>query len=149
MLLLAKIENGLIQDNQDVDIKEVLEECLYQHEEMIYQLNIKLVTDLHDKHSHANKSLIEVLLNNLLSNGIRHNHQGGELSIYLDTEKLIISNTGEGSFDFGQVLKRFHKSDGSEGIGLGLTLCKQICDNYGYTLNYEYDNNTHIFSVVF
>jgi signal transduction histidine kinase len=149
MLLLAKIENGLIQDNQDVDIKEVLEECLYQHEEMIYQLNIKLVTDLHDKHSHANKSLIEVLLNNLLSNGIRHNHQGGELSIYLDTEKLIISNTGEGSFDFGQVLKRFHKSDGSEGIGLGLTLCKQICDNYGYTLNYEQDNNTHIFSVVF
>jgi K+-sensing histidine kinase KdpD len=35
MLLLAKIENGLIQDNQDVDIKEVLEESLYQHEELI------------------------------------------------------------------------------------------------------------------
>jgi signal transduction histidine kinase len=149
MLLLAKIENGLIRDNQDVDIKEVLEECLYQHEEMIYQLNIKLVTDLHDKHSHANKSLIEVLLNNLLSNGIRHNHQGGELIAFLNAEKLTISNTGEGSFDFGQVLKRFHKSDGSEGIGLGLTLCKQICDNYGYTLNYEHNNSTHIFSVAF
>jgi signal transduction histidine kinase len=149
MLLLAKIENGLIPDNQDVDIKEVLEECLYQHEEMIYQLNIKLVTNLQDKKLQASKSLIEILLNNLLSNAIRHNYQNGELSVYLDAEKLIISNTGKESFDFRQVLKRFHKSDGSEGIGLGLTLCKQICNNYGYKLNYEQDNNTHIFSVVF
>ena len=148
MLLLAKIENGLIPDNQDVDIKEVLEECLYQHEEMTSQLNIKLVTNLQDKRLQASKSLIEILLNNLLSNAIRHNYQNGELSVYLDAEKLTISNTGEGSFDFGQVLKRFHKSDGSEGIGLGLTLCKQICDNYGYNFNYEHDNR-HTFSVTF
>nr|WP_067055830.1 HAMP domain-containing sensor histidine kinase [Mucilaginibacter sp. L294] len=149
MLLLAKIENGLIQDNQDVDIKEVIEECLYQHEEMIHQLNIKLVTDLRDKHLQANKSLVEILLNNLLSNAIRHNHQDGELSVYLDSEKLTISNTGEGSFDFQQVLKRFHKSDGSEGIGLGLTLCKQICDNYGFKLHYLHNSQTHTFSVTF
>jgi signal transduction histidine kinase len=149
MLLLAKIENGLIQDNQDVDLKEVLEECLYQHEEMTHQLNIKLVTALHDKHLQANKSLIEILLNNLLSNAIRHNQQNGELSVYLTTGKLTISNTGKGSFSFQQVLKRFHKSDGSEGIGLGLTLCKQICDNYGFKLDYEQTGNIHIFSVTF
>lgn len=149
MLLLAKIENGLIQDNQDVDIKEVLEECLYQHEEIVSQLNIKLITDLRDKHLQVNKSLIEILLNNLLSNAIRHNHQDGELSIYLNSEKLTISNTGECTFDFRQVLKRFHKSDESEGIGLGLTLCKQICDNYGFTFGYLYDAQTHIFSVIF
>jgi signal transduction histidine kinase len=149
MLLLAKIENGLIQDNQDIDIKAVLEECLYQHEEMIQQLNIRLVTDLHHKHLQANKSLIEILLNNLLSNAIRHNHQDGGLSVYLDSQKLTISNTGEGSFDFRQVLKRFHKSDGSEGIGLGLTLCKQICDNYRFKLDYEQDGKKHAFSVTF
>lgn len=148
MLLLAKIENGLIQDNQDVDIKEALEECLYHHEEMLQQLNIKLTTDLHDKRLQASKSLIEILLNNLLSNAIRHNHQDGELSVYLDVKKLTISNTGEGSFDFSLVLKRFHKSDGSEGIGLGLTLCKQICDSYGYNFDYEHSNG-HTFSVTF
>jgi signal transduction histidine kinase len=149
MLLLAKIENRLIQDNQEVDIKEVIEECLYQHEEMILQLNIKLTTNLRDKHLQANKSLVEILLNNLLSNAIRHNHQDGELSIYLDPEKLTISNTGEGIFDFQQVLKRFHKSDESEGIGLGLTLCKQICDNYGFKFDYMHDGKTHAFNVTF
>ncbi len=149
MLLLAKIENGLIQDNTEVDVKEILEECLYQHEEMIQQLNIKLATNLSDKTIHANKSLIEILLNNLLSNAIRHNYQNGDLAIRLDAKKLIISNTGEGHFDFDQVLKRFHKSDGSEGIGLGLTLCKQICDNYDFALRYGQDGKTHAFSVVF
>jgi signal transduction histidine kinase len=149
MLLLAKIENGLIQDTTEIDIKEALEESLYQHEEMIHQLNIKLKTDLHDKMIRVNKSLIEILLNNLLSNAIRHNYQNGGLSVSLDADKLSISNTGEGTFDFGRVLKRFHKSDGSEGIGLGLTLCKQICDNYGFTLGYEHVGNTHLFSVTF
>jgi len=149
MLLLAKIENGLIKDNQAVDIKDVLEECLYQHEEMIHQLNIKLVTDLRDKHLQANKPLVEILLNNLLSNAIRHNHQDGELSVYLDSEKLTISNTGKGHFDFQQVLKRFHKSDGSEGIGLGLTLCKQICDNYGFKFDYVQHGKMHAFNITF
>ncbi|RYU90693.1 HAMP domain-containing histidine kinase [Mucilaginibacter terrigena] len=149
MLLLAKIENGLIQDNQLVDVKDVVKECIYQHEEMVQQLGITLKTTLGDKQLQANKSLIEILVNNLLSNAIRHNHQDGELSVYLDSEKLIISNTGEGSFDFGQVLKRFHKSDGSEGIGLGLTLCKQICDSHGFKLNYEHNDKKHAFSVRF
>lgn len=149
MLLLAKIENGLIKDNTDVNVKLILEECIYQHEEMIHQLGINLKTTLGEKQLLANKSLIEILLNNLLSNAIRHNYQNGELSIELDAEKLTITNTGKGSFDFDKVLKRFHKSDGSEGIGLGLTLCKQICDNYGFTFRYKQEGKLHSFSVIF
>ena len=149
MLLLAKIENGLIHDSTEVHIKEILTESLYQHEEMINQLNFKLATKLNDKIIHANKSLIEILINNLLSNAIRHNYQNGELSIQLDAEKLAITNTGKGFFDFDQVLKRFQKSDGSEGIGLGLTLCKQICNNYGFGFNYHQADGKHTFTVQF
>jgi signal transduction histidine kinase len=149
MLLLAKIENGLITDNQEIDIKEMIEECLCQHEEMIHQLNINLQTDFQDKRVRASKLLMEVLLNNLISNAIRHNYSNGEIKIILDTKQLTISNTGNGTFNFDQVLKRFHKSDRSEGIGLGLTLCKQICDNYGLTLNYSQHKNTHTFTVIF
>jgi signal transduction histidine kinase len=149
MLLLAKIENGLIRDDQEVNIKEMTEECLYQHEEMIHQLNINLQTDFNEKQIKASKLLMEVLLNNLVSNAIRHNYSNGEIKIILDTKQLTISNTGNGTFNFDQVLKRFHKSDGSEGIGLGLTLCKQICDNYGFGLNYSLYEHTHNFTVMF
>jgi signal transduction histidine kinase len=149
MLLLAKLENGLINDQSEVDIKDVLEESIYQHEELLQQLNIRLTTNLHNKKVRANKSLMEILCNNLLSNAIRHNYQDGELSVLLSPEKLTVCNTGKGSFDFRQVIKRFHKSDGSEGIGLGLTLCKQICDNYGFTLAYQPDGKLHAFSIIF
>jgi signal transduction histidine kinase len=149
MLLLVKIENGLIHDQSEVDIKAVLEEALYQHEELLEQSNIRLTINMRDKKVQANQSLMEIMCNNLVSNAIRHNHQNGALSVNLYEEKLTISNTGEGSFDFKQVIKRFHKSDRSEGIGLGLTLCKQICDNYGFRLDYDYTENTHIFSITF
>ncbi|MBB5396475.1 HAMP domain-containing sensor histidine kinase [Mucilaginibacter sp. AK015] len=149
MLLLAKIENGLIQDSQLIDVKEILEHGIYQHEEMIQQLDITLNISLGNKQLNANRSLMEILVNNLLSNAIRHNYTGGSLSVVLDTAKLTVSNTGKNVFNFDQVLKRFHKSDESEGIGLGLTLCKQICDNYGFTLSHKQHSKTHAFSVVF
>ncbi|QXV65950.1 HAMP domain-containing histidine kinase [Mucilaginibacter sp. 21P] len=149
MLLLAKIENGLIQDIQQVNVREVLEDSIYQHEEMILQLGITLKTKLGNKQINANRSLMEILVNNLISNAIRHNYQAGSLSVLLDADKLSIINTGKHAFNFEQVLKRFHKSDGSEGIGLGLTLCKQICDRYGFKLQYQRDKDSHIFSVLF
>ena len=40
-------------------------------------------------------TLLEILLNNLISNAIRHNYKGGEIIINLTAEKLVIKNTGE------------------------------------------------------
>lgn len=149
MLLLARIENRLIKDDQEVDLKEVLEECLYQHEEIIQQLNLTLSTQLEDAKIRASKLLIEVLFNNLISNAIRHNNANGSLSLCLKGGELIVRNSGDDRFDFDQALKRFHKTDQSEGIGLGLTLCKQICNNYGFNLAYKMENSIHVFSVNF
>jgi hypothetical protein len=105
---------------------------------------------MHDKKVRANKSLMEIITVTTCS--VMRSGTTIKMAHYLfisSPEKLIISNTGEGSFDFRQVIKRFHKSDGSEGIGLGLTLCKQICDNYGFRLDYDYTDNIHIFSITF
>jgi signal transduction histidine kinase len=149
MLLLAKIENGQIRDEKKVDLKIIIEECLYQQEESIQRSGIVLELHLEDKMLNASKLLMEVLLNNLISNAIRHNYPGGHITLTLLPKQLIVSNTGSGTFNIEQALKRFHKADGSEGIGLGLTLCKQICDNYGFKLAYLHDNETHTFSVTF
>jgi signal transduction histidine kinase len=150
MLLLAKIENGLIHEDKGIiDVKELLEECIYQHEEMIQQLAIKLTTNIRDKKIQASKLLVEVLLNNLISNAIRHNHHKGTLAVTLQSDQLIVSNSGISAFDFNQAIKRFYKTDTSDGIGLGLTLCKQICDNFGFTLQYACLNDLHTFTVIF
>jgi signal transduction histidine kinase len=149
MLLLAKIENGLIGGDEEIDVKAILEECLYQQEEIIHSKNITLATNLQGRQVKASRLLMEVLLNNLISNAIRHNYSGGEITITLQPRQLTVSNTGKNTFDIEQVLKRFHKSSESEGTGLGLTICKKICDNYGFGLEYNLINGVHAFSVSF
>ncbi|MXV51964.1 sensor histidine kinase [Pedobacter sp. HMF7647] len=149
MLLLAKIENGLIQDEQEVNIKEVLTECLDLYEEILKNKNITLETQLNDKKVEASILLLDVLLNNLINNAIKHNHRNGTINIELNSRQLIISNTGNADIDFEQVLKRFSKSNESEGIGLGLTICKQVCDNYGFILDYNRADRIHVFTITF
>lgn len=149
MLLLAKIENGLLGNDEDVDVRRLLDELLYMHEEMLLSKNITAEITLGEKHLRANKPVMEVLVSNLISNALRHNYTNGKLIVTLQPEKLTISNTGKTVFDINQVLKRFNKSTESEGIGLGLTLCNQICNNYGFKLQYHHDDGLHAFSVIF
>ena len=149
MLLLAKIENGLIHDEQDISITALIEECLYLHEELIQQKNLTVHSHIIDQPLFASKLLMEILVSNLISNAVKHNTAGGEIFIDVDAEGLRITSTGNQRVDFDTVLKRFQKSDHSDGIGLGLTLCKQICDNYNFKFNYAHTSMGNVFSVVF
>ncbi len=150
MLLLVKIENNLINDDQNVNVKEVIEQLLAQFSEIYADKNIKVTINLSDKHLHISKSLLEILLNNLLSNAIRHNVDYGYIDIYLNAHKLVIKNTGKNlALDSNDIFKRFNKSSHSEGTGLGLTISRQICDNNGLSLNYQYDDPYHIMTISF
>ena len=150
MLLLTKIENGLIHDQQNINLKELLSTSFWQYEELLGSLNIKLTTQLSDCEVEASPLLMEVLINNLISNAIRHNLPGGSITVSLNQQQLKISNTGkDGEIDIERVFKRFQKSSASEGIGLGLTICRQICNNYGFDLQYHFSQNTHHFSISF
>jgi signal transduction histidine kinase len=149
MLLLSKIENGLMKDKEEIDVKAILKGCLDLHEDFIQRKQLSLRTDLHSVKLLASKPLWEVLLNNLVGNAIKHTQINGSINLSLTNRTFVISNTGNKALDFNQALKRFSKSDESEGTGLGLTLCKQVCDSFGYTLEYVYASNMHNFSVTF
>jgi signal transduction histidine kinase len=150
LLLLVKIENRLLTDEQDIDLKPLIEGKLSELKELFYDKGLELNTSLNNKHIKASTYLIDILLNNLLSNAIRHSHVDSRVVVELGADKLMISNTGDGSALLNdEIFKRFNKSSNSEGTGLGLTISKQICDNYGYNLSYIYSNGLHIFSVIF
>jgi len=150
LLLLVKIENHLLEGNHEIDLRPVIEELIIQFEEIFQDKGLKVSAELSDKRLNTNPYLIDVLLNNLLSNAIRHNHKDGEIRITLNDHKLLIQNTGENvPLQTETLFKRFHKSSSSEGNGLGLTISRQICDNLGYTLEYDFQNGLHTFTVLF
>jgi signal transduction histidine kinase len=150
LLLLVKIENRLLTDQQSINLKELVQELLTQLEDIFSDKRISIKTTLQDKEITGSLYLIEILLNNLIINAVRHNHINGEIIINLASDSLSVKNTGDNSvLQDDKIFTRFHKSDKSEGSGLGLTISKQICENMDWQLNYQYVSPHHTFTIVF
>ena len=150
LLLLVKIENKLLKDNQQIDLYMLIQETLAQFEEIFQDKGIRLSCRLDEKQIYASRYLMEILLNNLISNAIRHNHTDGEVRVSLTTQSLTVQNTGETiALQEEQIFTRFHKSAHSEGSGLGLTISRQICESFNFSLNYSFQAPYHTFTVRF
>jgi signal transduction histidine kinase len=150
LLLLSKIENNQFTEVRTVELKRLLEDKLLQVEDILQAKQIRLDTDLQPASIALNEYLAEILINNLLHNAIRHNVPDGNIDIRLRKDELEIGNSGERhGFDGGEIFERFKKGDRSEGSGLGLAIVKQICDNYGFRINYSYGNGFHLFKIGF
>jgi signal transduction histidine kinase len=150
LLLLVKIENRLLHDTKQINLRLLAEELIVQFEEIFQAKGLNVKHTLADKEIYASRYLAEILLSNLVSNAIRHNYKGGELIISLTDERLIIQNTGEeGALNEEKIFTRFHKSSSSEGSGLGLTISRQICGSFGFSLQYRFEDGYHTFIVNF
>lgn len=150
LLLLVKIENRLLHERKQINFRALAEETITQFDEIFQDKKLKVNSCLNDKEIYASHYLTEVLLSNLISNAIRHNYKGGEVVINLSGESLVVQNTGNvAELNEEKIFTRFHKSSGSEGSGLGLTISKQICENFGFSLKYSFEGMYHTFSVVF
>jgi signal transduction histidine kinase len=149
LLLLAKIENQQFRTVAPINLKEKIEEKLQQFNEFWAGNRIGINCTLNPSVIEANPELIDVLLNNLLSNAGRHNIEGGEISISLMPGKLQIANTAKlNSLDPKKLFSRFYKeAQHSKHTGLGLSIVKQICDESGMTITYGFFYQQHSFTL--
>jgi len=149
LLLLAKIENNLIPDVQNIDFKALVDGKLRQFQELFERNELSVEVDLSEKTVNMSRYLADILLNNLVSNAVRHNITGGKISVALTEKALVISNTGKDFKSNDRLFDRFSKSTESEGMGLGLAITKQVCNLYGYRIDYKQIDELHVFSVFF
>jgi len=150
LLLLVKIENNLIADNDTLNLQQLINDKLRQFQELLTSKEIQIYAELGDKKVIVSKYLVDILLNNLLSNAIRHNQVKGNINIYLTEDRLVIQNSGSAvPLDGEAIFDRFQKGSTSDGAGLGLTIVKNICNVCGWNMQYLFINNLHTFSIVF
>ncbi|TDO24206.1 sensor histidine kinase [Pedobacter duraquae] len=147
LLLLAKIENNLISDAQEIDLKDMISGKIRQFKELFERDNLQINADLSEKKIQMSRYLADILLNNLFSNAVRHNIPGGQIWISLSAETLTISNTGKETRFQNRLFDRFSKSNESEGMGLGLAISKQICNLYGFEISYDQKQHNHTFTI--
>ncbi|MCP9234726.1 HAMP domain-containing sensor histidine kinase [Lewinella sp. JB7] len=151
LLLLTKIEHDQFPDATHVEVSNLLREKLEQLTSTIADKGITVTTDLAPLTIFLPPALADVLLNNLLSNAIRHNQVGGMVLITLGGKQLIIENTGPtNQLADHKVFDRFRKdSTLGDSLGLGLALVKEICARYGYRIRYEQLEKSHRVSLQF
>lgn len=151
LLLLVKIENDLLRDVEPINLQDVITERAQQFNELLLSKNISLVQRLNDVEVSVSKYLIEILINNLFTNAIRHNIPFGMIRIELKKNKLLFQNTGidKTPLNPGEIFERFQKGKTSEGTGLGLTIAHNICKQYGWRLNYYFEDPLHTFHIDF
>jgi signal transduction histidine kinase/DNA-binding response OmpR family regulator len=94
------------------------------------------------EHVLADQQRLRQVLLNLLSNAVKYNHPGGNVTICADHQpgsrlRISVSDTGRGiaDHDIGQLFTPFQRLDaaqaGIEGVGLGLTLSRQLIEAMG------------------
>jgi signal transduction histidine kinase len=150
LLLLTKIENNQFGYTETVDLAPLIEAKLAQLEDPVKDRRLEVHTDLDRLQLPMNGYLADILLNNLLTNAIRHNQDGGEVIIRLRERNLRVSNSGAAlGFDPATIFDRFTKGTHSGGTGLGLAIVRQICDNYHFGLTYSYADEVHTINITF
>jgi signal transduction histidine kinase len=151
LLLLSKIENRQFSETISLDFKKLAEEKMLALQEIWQGKNLTVTSSLQSMNIQMNGQLADILLNNLLSNAIRHTPESGSIHLDLQDNRFVISNTaGEGPLDPGKLFKRFSKAGQSTGhYGLGLSIVQQIAEASGNPVTYHYASRQHIFTISF
>ena len=151
LLLLTKIENQQFIHKEMLPVTDLLNELLQQFEGQFkdHQITCRVINE-GPVRVEANKSLMEILLSNMLSNAIRHNFRGGIVVIDMGENSFSISNTGNPQeMDTRKIFERFSKSPKNpDSIGLGLAIVKKICDTCRFTIHYHYTAEQHCFKII-
>lgn len=152
LLLLTKIENNQFLEKEFISVSDIVTKLVEQYKFQADKKNIAVYIKYNETiQIEANKTLIEILISNLLSNAIRHTIQNGSISILCDKQQLLIENTSNGeSLNSSKLFQRFQKQGTDDsGIGLGLAIIKKIISLYQFTIDYKFADNSHRFLIHF
>lgn len=151
LLLLAKIENSQFAEKTAINLPATLDSSIKLLADYIQDKNLRLSNEAKEPlEVSCNSFLLETMINNLLTNSIRHTAPGGIITIELKDKILTFKNSGTSALNEATLFERFGiSSKETVNSGLGLAIIKEICNRYGWRISYLFANNFHSFSVSF
>ncbi|MFW5758414.1 MAG: ATP-binding protein, partial [Bacteroidota bacterium] len=155
LLDFQKFDKGREQLNlKTIDVKELVE-----HRKLMFESYARRKDLTITFHSDSDKCLaaidvgmMEKVIDNLISNAVKYSHQGGEVFIFLSSNKnnwiLEVKDQGIGISPQGQkqLFKEFYRSENAVnseivGSGIGLLVAKNYVEKHGGRINCESREN--------
>lgn len=149
LLTLARLEQGRWRASFS---RIALDELWVQQSERITaaleDAGMQLTSDVRPTLVEGDATLLQVLLQNLVTNVLRHCPAGTRIHVGIGAEPgqpgLVVSDTGPGipASQREQMNTGFTRLDSrSEGLGLGLAICRRIAEVHGATLRFTANND--------
>ena len=134
--------------SMNFDIKDAIDRNVELYHTIARQKNINLANNSKSANVNADENSIDVVLRNLISNGIKYTQKGGEVEVSVDDIReyviVLVKDNGIGISD--EIKERLFNLDGKhkprgtdneKGSGLGLILCKEFAEKNGGFLKLE------------
>ncbi|GEM46837.1 sensor histidine kinase [Deinococcus cellulosilyticus] len=141
--LVSKVEAGKVDLHLTaVDVSGILEEVQERFRLVFEDRGVDLQVHIPLLQVHADRDRVSQVLNNLLSNALRHTPTGGKVQVGALRQgkqvRFTVQDTGEGIPEghIGRIFDRFYRVDADRsrregGSGVGLTIVRGLIDLMG------------------
>lgn len=148
--LLTKVEHGEFNNKTVLHTKEMIIKHVDSVTELAALKGLKFELNLSNEHSiNIDPILFEIILKNLIKNGLNYATKDGPVKIITEEKTLTITNYGP-PLEFSQekIFSRFSKENSStSSLGLGLALVSKICQINNLNIEYLYQQQQHYFII--
>jgi len=130
-----KTENG-----EPIDIAEVLQKSISYYEPLCESKGIEVEVDLQNHIFTIPEAQLKLLFGNLIGNAIKYSPANSTLKLQIKNGVFRIKDQGIGIEEKRQkeIFKKFKRgTEYSGGFGVGLSIVKSICEEYGIGLSLD------------
>jgi signal transduction histidine kinase len=147
----ARLEAGEpMLSRHEVDLCGIVDRVFSRHAPIARERGVELAHAVPETPLlvHADSTLIEQALGNLVHNAVRYNQRGGHVAIVLeeDSERFVVRVKDDGPGIPAEELahvseRRFRGGEArarrSTGLGLGLHIVRDVAERHGWSLRFE------------
>lgn len=136
---------------EEININQLIKEILEKYSSLISEkkLNITLIED-ENFIVKGDYTDLEVLFTNIIDNGIKYNKEGGSLIIHIAKNKISVKNTGPIIKDKKKIFEKYYREENSgtvKGMGLGLSIVKNLSKTYNLKIDVNTENDYNEFII--
>lgn len=148
LLQYNKVNSISSVKKEKTDMQIIAETEIDKYSWHFEEKNFDLQVNLAEAAINCNDELIALVVDNFLSNAVKHTKEGGIVKVSLEKErkhvKFSVFNEGEhiSSVDAKHIWEEFYKKDkarsrNDNSTGMGLAVCKRILSLHGFKYGYK------------